>query len=505
MAIDGFIYISGGLSFSRQQNFAARLVGESTDTTMNVYTFGAGSVDVFVGSGNYFQDTNGDGLIDYTDERDEDAVGLAIENVNFGLVMMKPTNNKTVKYISLKATADFVGVVGIDVFDLSVSGVEIEYNNVKSSNANEALIDFAATNYVVDTGNGELVMNRSTKILRATVNEALLRIDDYVIVRGSIGFEKGGAFSMKLSNGSTKTVTALNVGADNISMFFGVNGPYWDDLNENGEIDNGETNEDAIGLTVNNASLALSILSPTDGTKTRYLGLNATAQQIGFVGVDVFTAEISTAEVNLNLAFGGGATSSTPVIDFTAFSSELLVLFDTNTDEVVTVGELRALSGQADYSSVNGELYASDADAADDITLDAIVATLDTDKNGELSVEEAQAFLTDGSLADTADADRDGKIDPGGMEVATGNGSFYLAEANRRIFASADNVYVEVSSFLYVSGSIALDLGTRETVTLDTGLPAAITSLVPSGSIDSINSVLSSLSNTPDQSGDRHP
>ena len=97
MVIDEFFYISGGFSFTKQENFTTRISGSTADTSMSVTSFAAGNVDMFVGSGNYFQDTNGDGLIDYTDERDEDAVGLAMENVNFGMVIMKPTNNKNRK------------------------------------------------------------------------------------------------------------------------------------------------------------------------------------------------------------------------------------------------------------------------------------------------------------------------------------------------------------------------------------------------------------------------
>ena len=143
------------------------------DRTVNVYAFGAGNVDVFVGSGPYFLDTDGDGVIDSTND---DAVGLALENVNFGLIVMRPTDvqHKSEKYIALKATADFAGLVGIDGFKLSAAGISVEYNTGSPTGA----VNFAASGgYTLDTGNGELEIDYSGKVLRATVADAQLQIE----------------------------------------------------------------------------------------------------------------------------------------------------------------------------------------------------------------------------------------------------------------------------------------------------------------------------------------
>jgi len=42
-----------------------------------------------------------------THEPNSDAVGLAVENANFGLIVMRPTNDTMTKYIALKATANY--------------------------------------------------------------------------------------------------------------------------------------------------------------------------------------------------------------------------------------------------------------------------------------------------------------------------------------------------------------------------------------------------------------
>ena len=57
--------------------------------------------------------------IDEFDARNPDAVGLALENVNFGLILMRPSDPafRSSKYLALKATADFAGLVGIPNFE----------------------------------------------------------------------------------------------------------------------------------------------------------------------------------------------------------------------------------------------------------------------------------------------------------------------------------------------------------------------------------------------------
>ena len=74
----------------------------------------------------------------------------------------------------------------------------------------------------------------------------------------------------------------------------------------------GELNADAVGLTINNADIAFTLLRPT--TKgTKYIGLKASADQLGFVGTDVFEFGASSVVVEVNIASGSGVTPLTPV------------------------------------------------------------------------------------------------------------------------------------------------------------------------------------------------
>jgi hypothetical protein len=71
-------------------------------------------------------DVNGDEQLDesvYTPDEDSGATGLALENVNFGLVVLRPSANKAIKYRAIKATADFAGIVGVEAFRLEASDI----------------------------------------------------------------------------------------------------------------------------------------------------------------------------------------------------------------------------------------------------------------------------------------------------------------------------------------------------------------------------------------------
>ena len=81
--------------------------------------------------------------------------------------------------------------------------------------------------------------------------------------------------------------------------------------------------------------------------------------------------------------------------------------------------------------------------------------------------------------------------DPG-YPVATGSGEAYLNFTRRRIHASASNVLINLSGFVYLKAGISVDLGSRESVTINTGIPGSIGSLVEFLRQD-INSVILTL------------
>src|SRR5262249_45774029 len=89
LKIEDYVYVSGGLSFTRQQGMTVTLNGSGTPETrvVDAFSFGAGDVNLFAGSspgGDFFYDSNNDGKIDDGDVTRAGATGLALENVNFG-------------------------------------------------------------------------------------------------------------------------------------------------------------------------------------------------------------------------------------------------------------------------------------------------------------------------------------------------------------------------------------------------------------------------------------
>src|SRR5262249_22799895 len=66
--------------------------------------------------------------------------------------------------------------------------------------------------------------------------------------------------------------------------------------------------------------------------------------------------------------------------------------------------------------------------------------------------------------------------------------------SSRLIHASADNVLLTVGGFLYVKGGVALDIGSQQTVIVNTGIPASLANLVPANTLSLINGALQTLS-----------
>ena len=361
-----------------------------------------------------------DGVIDQFDTPDSTAMGLALQNVNFAFMLMRTTTAPRVKYYAIKATANYAGLVGIDSFKLSAAGLDIAYNTVSNPNnsADTTVVDFKKSfpainsvpaGYAVDTGNGTVNLDYTGKLLRASIATADLEIESYVSIHGGLFFEKGGTEAVHMvgdtSSTPATTMSVLKVGAENLSMFFGANGPYLSDTNGDGLINSSDTvNPDAVGVSVTNAKLAMALFKPVSGA-IKYLGLKATADHVGFVGTDVFALSATSVVIELNLATGADATPTSPVVNFSLFPT-------------------------------------------------------------------------------------------GGYTVPTGSGSsLKLDFASKRIHASADNVLVKISDFVYLNGNVAFDLGSRELVTISTGVPSALGNLLHD-QVSQVQGFLTGLTNT---------
>ena len=96
----------------------------------------------------------------------------------------------------------------------------------------------------------------------------------------------------------------------------------------------GELNENAVGFAIVDADLALALLTPQNGSTTRYTALKASSEFVGFVGTDIFKLEASNIVVELNIATRPGATVPLPVVNLAAsFPGGLAGLFAVFDDE----------------------------------------------------------------------------------------------------------------------------------------------------------------------------
>src|SRR5262249_16006144 len=140
---------------------------------------------------------------------------------------------------------------------------------------------------------------------------ATLIIDQSVYVSGNLAFSKGATALATLSATTSHptppapiNVSILTVGASNVNIFVGSNGPA--------------SNPSAIGLSIQNASFGLALLKPTDATNhSSYYGLKATASSVALVGVDPSVFDLSLG--NLSVEVNGGTDTADPnrVVDFT--------------------------------------------------------------------------------------------------------------------------------------------------------------------------------------------
>jgi Ca2+-binding EF-hand superfamily protein len=346
----------------------------------------------------------------------------------------------------------------------------------------------------------------------ASVARATIQISEFVYITGSVAFEKGPGATVNTAGGllgqvtvdagkllstyglpadtpipvldMVKEVSFMTIGAVNVHAFVGMHGPYWVDADGDSVIDRdpvtgkivpAEVNPQAVGLVLDDLDFAMAIMSPSNPLDPgKYFALHASARSISLEGIAGVTVKAEHILVDINQSsptvYG---VSLFPVVDFAttpAFADERLALFDTNDDGLVTVGDLRAASGQSAFSG----LYGAEDSAGKVVDTELIARALDTNSNGTLEVSEA-AVLT-GPAAAAADADGDGKIDPLGLEVKTGGAPLYLAMGTALIRAQGF-AELKILDSLYLTGSIAFEMGPTRQVTLTDGTTKTVTTM----------------------------
>ena len=452
-------------------------------------SIGGKDLQAFFGiNGPYWVDADNDGVIDRDPgtqqivdaETNDDAIGLVIDNLTFGLTLATPTNTlDPTRYIALKGSANMIGLVGLeDHLTMRAEQITVELNISTPLLAGFPLLpvidwvdSFGLDGYGVKTGarNFDLTditvnLKMEELLIKAGIGFMTMDVLGAVSLSGSIGVEIGPSASVTLADGTKKDVKTLTFGAANVYGFIGYNGPYVHDSNGNGYVDRGDftTNGDgslgaptavrdglggrpkAVGFAINDLDIGLMVMVATGLDDSGiYLAAKLDVNDFGMVGIDGFNAT-GRFDVNMNVGIGlSELDPSASPVDFGASFSEANALFalmnTTNTDNILDQAEQEAALASG-YIGGN-------------ITTAAQLVSILNASNGPpdeyLTMLEVSAKLKNGFLnqaaIDALDADDNGRLNSG-YEVFTGD--------------PANPIVIDFDSFLIniqLGGAIKLD------------------------------------------------
>ena len=94
---------------------------------------------------------------------------------------------------------------------------------------------FDPAGFELNTGNVPVYLTMGTPTIKA---EGRLKLDVFsaVTLSGSVALQLGATTDVVLTDGTRKNVTSMTIGGADISAFVGSHGPYWTDVDGDGEI-----------------------------------------------------------------------------------------------------------------------------------------------------------------------------------------------------------------------------------------------------------------------------
>ena len=390
--ISEFVYLSGSFAFEKGPRDSVTVntgylgdlgLPDTMDMEMEIMTIGASNVQAFVGMGGpYLEDTDGDG--DFDDETPNDgAIGLTIDDLDFGMVVMAPTMLTQIpgmdavapKFYAMSASADLVGLVGTgDVISASGHNVEVQLNSstltlpgVGSVLTTAPHVDFAASyetspgardgTYEIDTGLDPVTVDYGSELIKAKIEFAEFGIAGAVYLAGGAAFVKGPTQTVTLTDGSTKTVTTMTLGVSNVYGFMGLNGPYLTDTNGDLTIDGSDSpNTGAIGFALQDLDVGIAFMKGADTFDASFfLAGKCSVRTVEFVGIEGIEATAQDLEVAFNL--GASVESGVAVVDFTEMQKAYMEVPTGNVNAPVILdfdGFLIRASGRLNLSVTSG-------------------------------------------------------------------------------------------------------------------------------------------------------
>ncbi|MFM8477815.1 MAG: hypothetical protein ACKOEO_18690, partial [Planctomycetaceae bacterium] len=239
----------------------------------------------------------------------------------------------------------------------------------------------------------------------------------------------------------------------------------------------GQTNENAIGLVIEDFDLAMALMTPTNAVEAalgiKYFALQGSAGEISMAGVPDLTVEARRLMVEFNWStpvFYGFPLF--PVVDFaatSAFAGEEKSLFDENKDATLTRGDLATLNhlNNSNLAALNS-IALNDSTPAD---YEWLLTVLDLSNDGVIDLAEAQQVFGDTPDARATvaarDIDNDEKIDPTGYEVSTGAAPVWF-DMDSVLARASGYINLDVLGTVTFTGNFAFELGPTKQVEIVT-------------------------------------
>ncbi|HEY2543998.1 MAG TPA: hypothetical protein VGH92_13225, partial [Gaiellaceae bacterium] len=493
LSIGGFIYVDGSFSFSKGSVTTVDVsTGLSLTSAEEAVTFGLlpvsatnpgggelavtsdgseiwnvpvealllglGNVNVFVG----YADDNlalnpATHKLDQTALDAANAVGLYLTGGNLGLTLMTADFPITVltqapllygsgmKFTALKSDGDSVGLVGVPDITLSATNFEVDVNEGSAGSLwpGTPVADFVSTFgpgglLVPDDTSGDTVsLPFDGPIIGASADNVLLQLAGFVYISGSFAFSEGQEQWVDVASGISGAVAAAE--------FVGVN----------------EYDTDPGGHTLGHNSdgsmiwnLPVSTINVGIGNASVFVGYSTGLHPTG-PGHTLTLADVSNANgigllvsgVNLGLVL----MKEDSKLVFQEAPLSLLTL---------TVANLRffALTASAATAAIVG--------------IPEVTATA-TGIQIRLNQGEAGSAWLGNLAAATPVVDFVASFGSGGLQVplsTTGTATVGIPYTDEEIGASADQVRLQISQFVYLSGSFSFDKGPTLYVAVETGL-----------------------------------
>ena len=268
LGVGEFFHTSGGIAFQKQ-NASGLKRSDGSTLDGDLLSIGGAGLDAFTG-------LNGG---------TDDALGLQLQDVEFGLALITDAANPAREYTSLQASAGNVSFTGIDGLTLSASELGVAVN--LEDGPGDAVVDYGAVPLTLTIAPGrELTLDMAGtdgELYRAT-GEVNVNVFDFFNVQGQFGLEKKTATDIALSDGSTADMELMTIGATGVNAFVGLNGG----------------SENAAGMSLGSVDFALALMADVDDPDRQFASLQATAGSAVFTGIDTLTVEADQLAVAIN-------------------------------------------------------------------------------------------------------------------------------------------------------------------------------------------------------------